>query len=316
MYQYLQTMQNIFLNGNDRGDRTGTGTRSLFGEVNLTFDLERYGIPTVPLLTTKSVHLKSIIHELLWMLQGDTNVRYLKENGVRIWDEWADANGELGPVYGAQWRAWEDTRIINASEIYSGDAWAKYGARGFVHEGELPNNRLVISRKIDQLLNLEARLKSNPECRRLIMSAWNVGRIDEMKLPPCHTLAQWYTEEDSEGEKLLSCKLYMRSADWFLGVPFNIVFYSILTHMLAAIHGYTPKKFYLAVGDAHIYHNHFDQVREQLGRQPFNNQIPEITLTASHANGSDYTSVLDFKFDDIQVTDYFPQPAIKAPVAV
>lgn len=375
MHEYLRNLQYIYHNGNDRGDRTGTGTRSVFGKINMEFDLHHGArrLPTIPLLTTKKIHLPSVIHELLWMLSGDTNVRYLKANKVRIWDEWVipgtekmamltygdririantrglldayteyrktltDADdwgalsqwltdkgipeqqlvaGELGPVYGAQWRKWQDTQTV-WSEKYKREK-ESYDKRGYRVLGEVPldlhMNGSVLYREVDQIARLEERLQNNPECRRLIVSAWNVGKLDEMALPPCHTLAQWYVEEGEDGEQLLSCKLYMRSADFFLGVPFNIAFYSILTHMLAAVHGMRAHKFHYSAGDAHIYHNHFEQVAEQLGRLP-SNEPAFINVHVTDEANYPYSSVLDIKYDDIEITGYHPQDAIAAPVA-
>lgn len=377
MYQYHQALQNIYQNGNDRGDRTGTGSRSLFGSINMEFDLTVNGYPVLPLLSTKFVSLHSIKHESIWMLSGDTNVQYLIENRVKIWNEWvikgtekyrtlsmqerlhlvtkeqtapytdlqvgivdgmskdamtelytnkldslgvaktALASGELGPVYGAMWRNWQDTRIINPSdwELNKID----YEARGFKGVGVVAIDHeysgYAIHRELDQIKILEARLRNNPECRRLILTAWNVARLDEMALPPCHTLAQWYTEV-VDGETVLHCKLYQRSADFFLGVPFNIVQYSLLTHMLAKIQGYKAGKLYHTIGDAHIYMNHFDQVRELLGRQINKENFPVLKLHATDINGDDYTSVTQFTGGDISVTGYEYQESIKAPIAV
>lgn len=381
MHEYLKNLQYIYHNGKDRGDRTGTGTRSVFGKINMEFDLHvgAQWLPTIPLLTTKRIHLPSVIHELLWMLSGDTDVRYLKENKVRIWDEWVIpetakyrtlmwgerirlmskkpeyedflhvtdmmredgrsqehiirvqsdkmdragvpdkvlVSGDLGPVYGAQWRKWQDTQIV-WTEKYQKEK-ASYDTRGYRALGEVPLdlnlNGTVLYREVDQIARLEERLQNNPECRRLIVSAWNVAKLDEMALPPCHTLAQWYVETNEDGEQLLSCKLYQRSGDFFLGVPFNIAFYSILTHMLAAVHGMKAHKFYHTCGDAHIYHNHFDQVAEQLGRLPSNEPAFIDIRTKDEANYP-YSSILDINYQDIRITGYNPMPGIAAPVAV
>lgn len=379
MHEYLRNLQNIYHNGKDRNDRTGTGTRSIFGSINMEFDLHTGGAPTIPLLTTKRIHLPSVIHELLWMLSGDTNIRYLKKNKVRIWDEWVIPEtaeyrilkwserlslmskkpeyddflavterakvdglsmdyildiqshrmekagvpetvlvaGDLGPVYGAQWRKWDDTRVIY-KPLYEKDR-EFYISRGFkmISDAGIDYDTpgVVIHREVDQIARLEERLQNNPECRRLIVSAWNVAKLDEMALPPCHTLAQWYVETNEDGEQLLSCKLYQRSGDFFLGIPFNIAFYSILTHMLAKVHGMTAHKFYHTCGDAHIYHNHFDQVSEQLGRMPTKEPAYIKINTGDEANYP-YGSILDISYEDIEIEGYDPMDAISAPVAV
>ncbi|WP_428673792.1 thymidylate synthase, partial [Roseibium sp.] len=232
MQQYLDLLQKILDEGADRGDRTGTGTRSIFGH-QMRFDLSK----GFPLVTTKKLHLRSIIHELLWFLAGDTNIRYLKENGVRIWDDWADENGELGPVYGYQWRSWP-----------------------------APDGR-----SIDQIANLLEMIRTNPDSRRLIVSAWNPALVDEMALPPCHSLFQFYVADGR-----LSCQLYQRSADVFLGVPFNIASYALLTMMVAQVTGLRLGDFVHTFGDAHLYSNHFDQAREQLTRDP--RPLPEMKI--------------------------------------
>jgi thymidylate synthase len=250
--------------GIQKGDRTGTGTRSVFG-YQMRFDLRQ----SFPLLTTKKVHLRSIIHELLWFLRGDTNIRYLRENGVTIWDEWADDSGELGPVYGSQWRSWPTTD----------------------------------GRHIDQISELVSEIRANPNSRRLIVSAWNVGEIDRMALPPCHAFFQFYVAEGR-----LSCQLYQRSADIFLGVPFNIASYALLTLMMAQVTGLKPGDFIHTLGDAHIYSNHFEQVNTQLARAP--RPLPALRLNP------EVGSIFDFHFDDIELLNYDPHPAIKAPVAV
>lgn len=264
MQQYLDLMQKVLDEGLDRGDRTGTGTRSIFGH-QMRFDLSE----GFPLVTTKKLHLRSIIHELLWFLSGDTNVRYLQENGVKIWDDWADENGELGPVYGYQWRSWP-----------------------------APDGR-----SIDQIENLLTMIRTNPESRRLIVSAWNPALVDEMALPPCHSLFQFYVADGK-----LSCQLYQRSADIFLGVPFNIASYALLTMMIAQVTGLKSGDFVHSFGDAHIYHNHFDQVREQLTRTP--RALPTMTLNPN------VTDLFAFKYEDFELTDYDPHPHIKAPIAV
>ena len=264
MRQYLDLMRHILEHGARKDDRTGTGTLSVFGP-QLRFDLQA----GFPLLTTKKVHLKSIIHELLWFLKGETNTRYLKENGVSIWDEWADENGELGPVYGYQWRSWP-------------------AADG---------------RHIDQISKVIADIKGNPNSRRLIVSAWNVSDLDKMALMPCHAFFQFYVADGK-----LSCQLYQRSADLFLGVPFNIASYALLTLMVAQVCGLKPGEFIHALGDTHLYLNHLDQAREQLSRQP--RPLPAMKLNPV------IKDIFDFKYEDFTLEAYDPHPAIKAPVAV
>ena len=264
MRQYLDLMEHVLERGAQKGDRTGTGTRSVFGH-QMRFDLAQ----GFPLLTTKKVHLRSIIHELLWFLRGDTNIRYLRENGVTIWDEWADENGELGPVYGSQWRSWP-------------------AADG---------------RCIDQISEVVREIRENPNSRRLIVSAWNVGEIHRMALPPCHAFFQFYVADGK-----LSCQLYQRSADIFLGVPFNIASYALLTLMMAQVTGLKPGEFIHTLGDAHLYSNHFEQARTQLGRTP--RPLPDMRLNPG------VHSIFDFRFEDFELLNYDPHPAIKAPVAV
>ena len=264
MRQYLDLLSHVMENGADRGDRTGTGTRAVFGH-QMRFDLGA----GFPVLTTKKLHLKSIIHELLWFLKGDTNIAYLNANGVTIWDEWADENGDLGPVYGAQWRSWPD------------------GKGG----------------QIDQIANVVEQIGSNPNSRRLIVSAWNPALVDEMALPPCHCLFQFFVAEDR-----LSCQLYQRSADIFLGVPFNIASYALLTQMIAQVTGLKPGDFVHTLGDAHLYHNHFDQAREQLSRIP--GRLPTLRINP------DVTDLFDFKFEDFELVGYEAAPTIRAPIAV
>lgn len=262
--EYLGLLRHILDHGTKKGDRTGTGTISVFGH-QLRFDLaDRF-----PLVTTKRIHLKSVIHELLWFLKGETNIAYLKENGVSIWNEWADEEGELGPIYGKQWRA-----------------WPRPGG------GE-----------IDQISWLVEELKTNPDSRRMVISAWNVGQIEKMALPPCHTLFQFYVVEGR-----LSCQLYMRSADVFLGVPFNIASYALLTRMLAQVTGLGPGEFVITFGDAHIYLNHLEQVELQLSRQPF--PLPRMRINEQ------VTSLFDFRYEDFSLEEYQHHPGIKAPVAV
>ena len=264
MRQYLDLLNHVLEHGDKKEDRTGTGTISVFG-YQMRFDLSE----KFPLLTTKKVHLKSVIHELLWFLKGSTNIGYLKENGVSIWDEWADENGDLGPVYGSQWRSWQTSD----------------------------------GRTIDQISNLIENIKNNPDSRRLIVSAWNVGEVDKMKLPPCHCFFQFYVANDK-----LSCQLYQRSADIFLGVPFNIASYALLTLMIAQVTNLTPGEFVHTLGDAHIYSNHIEQVKQQLSRDAKDLPIMKIN---PHVK-----DIFSFKFDDFEILNYDPHPLIKAPVAV
>lgn len=270
MQQYLQLLQKIINEGADKSDRTGTGTRSLFG-YQMRFDLNQ----GFPLVTTKKLHLKSIIYELLWFLKGDTNIKYLKENGVKIWDEWADENGDLGPVYGKQWRSWE-------------------GADGKV---------------IDQVSELIHQLKTNPDSRRMIISAWNVADLPEMHLMPCHCLFQFYTSPPGDnGRRKLSCQLYQRSADVFLGVPFNIASYALLTMMIAQVCDMDLGEFVHSFGDVHLYKNHFEQAELQLTRKPF--PLPEMKIN------HEVNNIFNFNYEDFELINYQSHPAIKAPVAV
>ena len=264
MKPYLDLLQHILDHGAEKSDRTGTGTKSVFG-YQMRFDLSA----GFPLVTTKKVHVRAIIHELLWFLKGETNIQYLKDNQVSIWDEWADANGDLGPVYGKQWRRWEtkDGRVID---------------------------------QVSQVVEL---IKKDPDSRRMMVSAWNVGELDKMALMPCHTLFQFYVA----GGKL-SCQLYQRSADVFLGVPFNIASYALLTLMIAQSSGLKPGDFVHTFGDAHIYANHFEQVKLQLSRVP--RSLPRMKLNPKCKN------IFDFKFADFELLNYDPYPAIKAPIAV
>lgn len=264
MNQYLDLMRHVLEHGDPKTDRTGTGTLSVFGW-QMRFRLQ----DGFPLLTTKKLHTRSIIHELLWFLQGDTNIRYLKENGVSIWDEWADENGDLGPVYGKQWRRWE----------------AKDG------------------QTIDQISQLLDGLKRNPDSRRHLVSAWNPGEVGAMALPPCHALFQFYVANNK-----LSCQLYQRSADIFLGVPFNIASYALLTLMVAQVCGYEPGDFIWTGGDCHLYLNHLDQAREQLSRPP--RPLPTMTLNPA------VNDLFAFRFEDFTLSGYDPHPHIKAPVAI
>ena len=264
MQQYLNLLDRILTEGTKKTDRTGTGTISIFGN-QMRFDMSK----GFPLLTTKKLHLKSIIYELLWFLQGDTNVKYLQDHGVRIWNEWADENGELGPIYGHQWRSWPG------------------------HNGE----------PIDQIKKVVEQIKNTPDSRRMIVSAWNVADIDDMKLPPCHCFFQFYVADGK-----LSLQLYQRSADTFLGVPFNIASYALLTMMIAQVCGLKPGEFVHTTGDTHIYLNHFDQVREQLSRTP--RPLPVMKLNP------EVKDIFRFRYEDFTLEGYDPWPAIKAPVAV
>lgn len=264
MKQYLDLLDRILTTGVKKNDRTGTGTLSVFGH-QMRFDLSQ----GFPLLTTKKLHLKSIIYELLWFLQGDTNIRYLKEHGVSIWDEWADENGELGPVYGHQWRSWPD-----------------------YHGGT-----------IDQISNVIDQIKRNPDSRRLIVNAWNVAEVDRMALPPCHTMFQFYVADGR-----LSLQLYQRSADTFLGVPFNIASYALLLQMVAQVTGLEAGEFVHTTGDTHLYLNHLDQARLQLSREP--RALPTMRINP------DVKSIFDFKYDDFALENYNPWPHIKAAVSV
>ncbi len=264
MKQYLDLLDNVLKNGKEKHDRTGTGTISVFG-YQMRFDLAE----GFPLLTTKKLHLRSIIHELLWFISGDTNVRYLKDNGVSIWDEWADKDGNLGPVYGYQWRSWP-------------------AAEG---------------RKIDQLKEVIEEIKKNPDSRRLIVSAWNVGEIPKMALPPCHVLFQFYVA----GGKL-SCQLYQRSCDIFIGIPFNIASYALLTLMVAQVTGLSPGEFIHTLGDAHIYLNHIEQVKLQLTREPY--KLPEMKINPS------VNDIFRFRFEDFTLANYVSHPHIKGAISV
>ncbi len=264
MKQYLNLLQHILDNGTDKSDRTGTGTRSVFG-YQMRFDLQE----GFPMLTTKKLHLRSIIHELLWFLEGDTNVKYLKENKVRIWDEWADENGDLGPVYGKQWRSWE----------------TRDGAT------------------IDQITQAIDLIKNNPDSRRIIVNAWNVGDLPKMALSPCHCLFQFYVANGK-----LSCQLYQRSADTFLGVPFNIASYALLTMMMAQVCDLEAGEFVHTFGDVHLYQNHLEQTRLQLTREP--RSLPQMKINP------EVTSIFDFKYEDFELINYDPHPHIKAAVSV
>ncbi len=264
MRAYLDLMQHVLNCGTKKTDRTGTGTLSVFG-YQMRFDLSQ----GFPLVTTKKCHLKSIIHELLWFLKGDTNIRYLKDNGVSIWDEWADESGDLGPVYGKQWRSWE----------------------------------AVDGRTIDQIKIAIDQIKNNPDSRRIIVSAWNVGELDRMALAPCHAFFQFYVADGR-----LSCQLYQRSADIFLGVPFNIASYALLTMMIAQVCNLEPGDFVHTLGDAHLYLNHLEQAHEQLSREP--RPLPKMKINPK------VSDILEFRYEDFELEGYDPHPAIKAPVAI
>ena len=264
MEAYLRLLSHIIENGEFKSDRTGTGTKSIFG-YQMRFDLSK----GFPLITTKKIHLKSIIIELLWFLKGDTNIKFLKDNGVSIWDEWADENGNLGPVYGHQWRSWPDSN----------------------------------GNTIDQISNLIHEINTNPQSRRLIVSAWNVADIPKMKLPPCHALFQFYVQHNK-----LSCQLYQRSADVFLGVPFNIASYALLTMMIAQVCNLQVGEFIHVLGDAHLYVNHLDQAQEQLTRKPF--ALPTLQINPAIKN------IFDFNCQDFNLNDYISHPKIKAPIAI
>jgi thymidylate synthase len=264
MKQYLDLLDHVMKNGTAKSDRTGTGTISVFG-YQMRFDLQK----GFPMVTTKKLHIKSIVHELLWFIAGDTNIKYLNDNGVKIWDEWADKNGNLGPVYGYQWRSWP-----------SADG-----------------------KTIDQLSQVISSIKNNPDSRRHIVSAWNVGEIEKMAIPPCHVLFQFYVSDNK-----LSCQLYQRSADIFIGVPFNIASYALLTHMIAHVTGLQPGEFIHTFGDAHIYLNHIEQVKLQLSREPY--QLPEIKINPA------VTDIYKFRFQDFELAGYQAHPHIKGEVSV
>lgn len=264
MRQYLDLLNHVLQNGTPKSDRTGTGTLSCFG-YQMRFDLNE----GFPMCTTKKLHIKSIIYELLWFLNGDTNVKYLQDNGVRIWNEWADENGNLGPVYGKQWRSWSK-----------------------------PNGETI-----DQISQIVETIKNNPDSRRMIVNAWNVGELDQMALTPCHCLFQFYVAEGK-----LSCLLYQRSADVFLGVPFNIASYALLTQMMAQVCGLQPGEFIHSFGDVHLYNNHIEQAKLQLTRQP--TKLPRLEINPN------IKSIFDFNFEDFQILDYNPQPHIKAEVSI
>jgi len=333
--QYLEMMGTVHNNGQVKTDRTGTGTTSQFGKM-MRFNLQE----GFPLLSTKKIHLKSIIHELIWFLQGSTNIAYLKENGVSIWDEWADADGELGPVYGAQWRRWQDTKIMHP--VNDAVKIEQMQKNGYVHMGDttyrgVAGKMVVLVKEYDQISDAMHAIKTTPDSRRIIVSGWNVGDVPGMKLPPCHALYQFYVSDltleervkwfnkttgnyikgpashemyDKEGvpRKKLSCMLYQRSADIFLGVPFNIASYAILTHMFAQQADMAVGEFIWVGGDCHVYSNHTEQVETQLLREA--RPLPQLVIKRKP------DSIFDYKFEDFEVVGYDPHPGIKAPVAV
>lgn len=324
MKQYKELLQDIMANGTDKGDRTGTGTRSVFGR-QMRFDLAQ----GFPLLTTKKLHFKSIAVELLWLISGSTNIRFMKDHGVTIWDEWADEKGELGPVYGKQWRAWESPDESNTVDS---------SCLEYSRHRDSSNETFYGVKLTDQLKQIIERIMTNPDCRRLIVTAWNPADISKMKLPPCHAFFQFYTREltllerrqcmEKQGRntrvfidsltadeldmavprRALSCHMYQRSADTFLGVPYNIASYALLTHMVAHLTEMAAGELVHSFGDVHIYKNHFDQVHEQLSRQP--RPLPQISFARK------VESIDDFKYEDFVLTGYDPHPAIKALVSV
>lgn len=379
---YLTAAEHLLYNGVIKDDRTGTGTHSDFGTIQVEYDLEdEDGMPIVCLPSTKKVFWEKAVVELVWMLSGSNRLKFLIDNGVTFWnnwvlpgtevweqldweqrrdsmtrvqkanwatwfdeytggqtedgfpeftqeqfdtitaklDEWSIADvrlidGDLGPVYGVQWRHWQDYRLIDPSVIYEGDAWEKYGSKGFEHIGTADNGQLMIGRVIDQIKKLETAIECRDQkvARRHILTAWNAAFIEEMALPPCHTLAQWCIEPDDFGDEVLHCKLYQRSGDWFLGVPYNVAFYSIMTHMLCAAYDIKPGRLYHTVGDAHIYSNHVDQIKQQLAT-PINPDSKPVIRFHNLENGK---SILDFKVEDVEIIDYLPGQHIAAPVAV
>lgn len=345
MKQYLEMMQNILDEGHVKGDRTGTGTLSVFGR-QMRFDLRK----GFPLVTTKKLHLRSIIHELLWFLSGDTNTKYLEDNGVTIWREWQDENGDLGEIYGAQWRRWKDVKLVpkkNAAllEKLQDAGYADYGD---ADDGSQMFDARVLLKEHDQIQTVMGQLRNDPDSRRIIVSAWNVGELDQMALAPCHAFFQFYTRELSIDERLdwfeknlpdqfndsrfsneavaddavfhvemdaleiprriLSCQLYQRSADFFLGVPFNIASYALLVHMVAQQVNMVPGDFVWSGGDVHLYSNHLEQAKLQLTREP----LPLAKLVIKRKP----ESIFDYKFDDFEIQDYVSHDPIKAPVAI
>ena len=287
MRQYLDLLHKVYHEGVAKGDRTGTGTRSIFGH-QMRFDLKE----CFPLLTTKKVYMRAVIHELLWFLSGDTNIKYLQDNNVSIWDEWADEKGNLGPVYGSQWRSWPSYKVLNYDEVVDHESKAKTFF-----------NAKVQYTPIDQVTNVVESIRNNPDSRRHIVSAWNPAKVDEMALPPCHALFQFYV---ADGE--LSCQLYQRSADVFLGVPFNIASYALLTEMIAQQTGLRPGEFIWTGGDCHLYQNHLTQAEIQLKRTPME-MTPQMIIKKA-------PSIFDYKFEDFSLVNYAPHPAIPAPIAV
>ncbi|ANZ48537.1 thymidylate synthase [Erwinia phage vB_EamM_Caitlin] len=343
MHQYHELLQQVLSIGHDKADRTGTGTTSYLG-AQMRFDLQ----DGFPLVTTKKLHLRSIIHELLWFLNGDTNIKYLNDNGVSIWNEWANELGNLGPVYGKQWREWLDTKLIVAADVATANRLA---SKGYVLVGHVPNpgngpTLAVWQKGHDQISKVLDQLRNDPDNRRIIVSAWNVGELDDMALAPCHAFFQFYTHElsleervnwaeDNDNElwsdyvhnthvpapkrlewldkanvptRMLSCQLYQRSADMFLGVPFNIASYALLIHMVAQQVNMVPGEFVWTGGDVHIYSNHMEQVEEQLSRKP--KALPTLVIKRKP------DSIFDYKFEDFELVGYDPHPAIKAPVAI
>jgi thymidylate synthase len=281
---YEDALERVLIEGSERPDRTGTGTRSLFG-IRMEFDLQQ----GFPLITSKKVYWKAVIEELLWFLRGETNIKTLNERGVTIWDEWASETGDLGPIYGSQWRSWTK----GTHELH------KFGSI-FVDRGET----------IDQLMDVINQIKGDPTSRRLLVSAWNVGAIPDMALPPCHVMFQFYVRDG----KFLDCQLYQRSGDMFLGVPFNIASYALLTHLIAAITGLKPGRFIHVIGDAHIYNNHVVQVEEQLSRE--DRPLPTLEISTSHADPTYFSDPAKFTADQITLIGYNPHPALKGAVAV
>lgn len=379
---YLTAAEHLLHNGVLKGDRTGTGTRGKFGEIQVEYDLiNEDGDPTVCLPSTKKVFWEKAVVELIWMLSGSSRLKFLIDNNVNFWNNWvipgtevwrtmdwqerrdsmtkvqkaqwatwfdeytggqtedgfpeftqeqfdtitakldewgigdmALADGKLGPVYGVQWRHWQDNRLIDPSVIYGSEAWEKYGSKGFVHLGTADNGQLMIGRVIDQIKKLETALDTRDQkaARRVVLTAWNAAFIEEMALPPCHTLAQWCIEPDENGDDRLHCKLYQRSGDWFLGVPYNVAFYSIFTHLLCAMCDLKAGRLYHTVGDAHIYTNHVDQIKQQLATPINPESKPVIQLKRAEFG----MSILDHKVEDIVIKGYLPGEHIAAPVAV